>query len=175
MLELARRLSATGPHDRDIYFLATSAEESGLLGARSFVEAPPVPLDTIVAAFNFDTVAVAPAGSPIGFIGEGRTPLDGIVRDVLDAARRDLGDQELAAQFVRRQDGWVLLDEGVPAVLLSTTFGSEEVLTRYLSGDYHRPSDEVGIIELGGAIDDLLLHEELIRRVANTSLYSAPE
>ncbi|MEL7218264.1 MAG: M20/M25/M40 family metallo-hydrolase, partial [Pseudomonadota bacterium] len=60
MLELARRLAATGPHDRDIYVLATSAEEAGLLGARAFINEPAIPLDSIVAAFNFDTVALAP-------------------------------------------------------------------------------------------------------------------
>ncbi|NBC88132.1 MAG: M20/M25/M40 family metallo-hydrolase, partial [Alphaproteobacteria bacterium] len=55
MIELARRLAASGPHDRDIYVLATSAEESGLLGAKTFAENPPLPLENIVAAFNFDT------------------------------------------------------------------------------------------------------------------------
>ena len=57
MLELAKRLAANGPHDRDIYVLGTTAEEWGLLGTRAFVENPPLPLDQIVAAFNFDTVA----------------------------------------------------------------------------------------------------------------------
>ncbi len=177
MLELARRLSASGPHDRDIYFLATTAEESGLFGARAFAETPPVPLDTITAAFNFDTVAVAPAGSAVGFVGEGRTPLDDIVLEVMGDARRELGSREFAEQFVRRQDGWALLEKGVPAVFISTAFSSEIVLGPYLSEDYHSSSDEIEGIELGGAIDDLLLHEVLIERVANTALYtpSAPQ
>ena len=171
MLELSRRLAASGPFDRDIYVLATSAEESGLLGAQAFVEQPPLPLETIVAAFNFDTVAVAPAGSAVGFVGEGRTPLDEVVLEVLADSGRELGNREFAESFVRRQDGWALLDNGVPAVFLSTAFGSEIVLGPYLSADYHRPSDEIDRIELGGAIDDLLLHEELVRRVASTTAY----
>lgn len=175
MLELARRLAATGPHDRDIYLLATSAEEAGLLGAKAFVEQPPVPLDTFIAAFNFDTVAIAPEGSPVGFIGEGQTPLDEIIFEVMQDAERQLGNQEFAARFVRRQDGWALLERGVPAVFLSTAFGSEIALGPYLSSDYHRPSDEIDKIELGGAIDDLLLHEELIRRIASTAEYSPPQ
>ncbi|MEL7219518.1 MAG: hypothetical protein AAGK01_13960, partial [Pseudomonadota bacterium] len=52
-----------------------------------------------------------------------------------------------------------------------TAFGSEIVLGPYLSSDYHRASDEIEKIKLGGAIDDLLLHEELIRRVADTTVY----
>ena len=174
MLELSRRLAAAGPHDRDIYVLATTAEESGLFGARVFAETPPVPLDTFVAAFNFDSVAIAPAGSAVGFIGEGRTVLDEVILQVLDEGERQLGDREYAEQFVRRQDGWALLDKGVPAVFLSTSFSSEIVLGPFLAQDYHQPSDEVDRIQLGGAVDDLLLHEELIMRIANTATYKPP-
>lgn len=175
MFELAQRLMALGPHDRDIYVVATSAEEAGLLGVKALIESPPVPLDTIVGVFNFDTSAVAQAGSAVGFVGEGRTPLDGIVREVLSDGRRQLGNPEFAESFVRRHDGWALLEKGVPAILLSTAFSSEIVLGPYLAETYHKPGDEAAGIELGGAIDDLLLHEELVRRVASTELYPAPQ
>lgn len=172
MLELARRFGASERFDRDIYFLATTAEESGLFGARAFADAPPMPLESIVAAFNFDTTAVAPAGSPVGFVGEGRTPLDPVILRVLDAAKRDLGDKAFAEQFVRRQDGWALLDKGVPTVFLSSAFASEIILGPYLSTNYHGPGDQIEGMELGGAIDDLLLHEELIRLFASVESYS---
>lgn len=84
---------------------------------------------------------------------------------------RELAPRELTEPFLQRQDGWALLQRDVPAVLLSNAFGSEERLTAFLSGDYHQPSDEPGDIELGGAVDDLLLHELLIRRVADTEVY----
>lgn len=174
MLELIRRLAATGPFDRDIYVLATTAEENGLLGARAFIEAPSIPLDNIVAAFNFDTVAIAPEGSSVGFVGEGRSALDPIIREVMQAMGRTQGDKALAERFERRQDGWALLQEGVPSVLISTSFGSEEVLGPFLETDYHRAGDEVEAIVLGGAIDDLLLHEALVRRFANISTYPTP-
>ncbi|MEP0190833.1 MAG: M28 family peptidase [Erythrobacter sp.] len=175
MLELARRLAATGPYDRDVFVLATTAEESGLFGAQAFVEAPPIPREQFVAGFNFDTVALAPAASPIGFIGEGRTPLDTLVLDVIAQTKREVGDRDLAESFVRRQDGWALLDAGVPTVMLSSALGSRDIAETYLSGDYHRASDEAEGIELGGAVDDLLLHEELLRRVLNRNTYPAPE
>lgn len=171
MLELARRLSAKGPHDRDIYVLATSAEEWGLLGAKAFVDSPPMPLDSVVAAFNFDTVALAVRGAPVGFVGEGKTPLDAIILDAIARARREVGDRELADQFIQRQDGWVLLQKGVPAVVLSSALGSKAVVDPYIATRYHRASDDIDGIELGGAVDDLLLHEELIRRLASTKHY----
>ena len=133
-----------------------------------------MPLDSIVAAFNFDTVAIAPAGTALGFVGEGRTPLDGLVRETAAEAGRQLGNKEFAESFVRRQDGWALLEQGVPAVFLSSAFASEIVLGPYMAEDYHRPTDQLGYIELGGAIDDLLLHEELVRRTASTAGYTPP-
>jgi len=173
MLELARRLASSGPYDRDIFIMATTAEESGLLGARAFADAPPVPLDTIVAAFNFDSVAIAPEGSPVGFVGEGRTPLDRVIRQVMAESGRTFGSKSVAEPYLQRQDSWALLQQGVPAVVLSTAFGSEITLGPYLEGRYHRSSDEIEGIELGGAIDDLLLHEELVKRLANTATYPA--
>jgi hypothetical protein len=174
MLELARRLVESGPHDRDIYFMGTTGEELGLLGVRAFVAEPAVPLDSIVAAFNFDSVAIAPAGTPVGFVGEGQTSLDGIINQVLSDTGRELGNQSVADQFLQRQDAWALLQQGVPAVVLSSAFGSDIALNSYLAERYHLPSDEIERIELGGAIDDLLLHEELIVRVADTELYPDP-
>ncbi len=174
MLELARRLNERGPHDRDIYFMATTGEELGLLGTRSFVAEPAVALDSIVAAFNLDSVAIAPEGTPVGFVGEGLTPLDDIVNDVLNESGRTLGNRSLPERFLQRQDAWALLQQGVPAVVLSTAFGSEIALNSYLAERYHQPSDEIGQIELGGAIDDLLLHEELVLRLADSELYPAP-
>ena len=175
MLELARSLKAGPPPGRDIYFLATTAEEPGLLGMRAFVKNPPVPLDSIVAAFNLDMMAVAPAGSPLGFIGRGQNPeLDAMILAALERSGRKIGDQGLADSFLQRQDGWALAQAGVPAVLLSSTYGSRAILDPFIAARYHQPSDEVAAIELGGAIDDLLLHEDLIRRIADPEKYPAP-
>jgi hypothetical protein len=175
MLELARRLKAGPPLGRDIYVLATTAEEAGLLGARAFVMDAPLPLASIVGGFNFDMLALAPAGSPVGFIGrQPGTPLDDAILAAIAAAGRSEGDQALAASFVARQDGWVLQQQGVPSVLLSGTYGSREVLQPFLSSRYHRPSDEITAIELGGAIEDLLLHERLIRQIADPVRYPPP-
>jgi hypothetical protein len=175
MLELARRLKAGAPPARDIYFLATSAEEPGLLGIRSFIKNPPFTLASIVAAFNLDMMAVAPAGSPVGFVGRGQdAQLDAVILDEIAKDGRGLGDQSLADSFLRRQDGWALVQAGVPAVLLSSTYGSRAVLDPFLALRYHQPSDEAATVELGGAIDDLLLHEALIRRIADPASYPAP-
>jgi Zn-dependent M28 family amino/carboxypeptidase len=172
LLELARRLKSGPPLDRDIYFLATTAEEDGLLGIRSFVKDPPMPLASIVAAFNLDMMAVAPQGSPLGLVGRGRTPsLDALILDAVARSGRSMGDGALADSFVQRQDGWALVQAGVPTVLLSSTFGSRAILDPFLASRYHQAGDEADKVELGGAIDDLLLHEDLIRQIADPARY----
>lgn len=174
MLELAQRIKSGPSPARDIYVLATTAEESGLLGARAFAEAPPLALTQIVAAFNFDMVAVAPAGSALGFIGRGETPLDQIIIDHAARSGRALGEEALAASFVQRQDGAALLNAGVPTVLLSSSYGTREILQPFLSSRYHRPSDTAAQLDLSGAVEDLLLHEGLIRIIADPMRYQPP-
>lgn len=174
MLELARRLAKDGPFDRDIYVLGTTAEESGLLGVKAFVDQPPIPLDSIIAAFNFDTVAVAPRGTNVGFVGEGQTVLDAPVMEAIEKSGRLIGNRSLADLFLQRQDGWILLQKGVPAVAITSAMGDDQVLNRFLDLRYHKANDEPEVVELGGAIEDLLLHERLISRLANVRTYSAP-
>ncbi len=175
LLELARRLKAGPPMQRDVYFLATSAEEAGLLGIRSFVRGPPLPLGTIVAAFNLDMMALAPAGSPVGLIGRGSDPaLDAVITGAVAKSGRSMGDQPLADSFLQRQDGWVLTQAGVPTVLMSSTYGSRSILDPFLAARYHRPSDEAAVVEYGGAVEDLLLHEAVIRQIADPARYPAP-
>ncbi len=173
LTELARRLAAGPRSERDIYFLATTAEEWGLLGAQAFAENPPVPLDTIVAAFNLDTVAVAPAGTPVAIVGKGLTTLDSGILEVLRAAGRRESDESLAQGYLRRQDGWALLQRDVPAVSVTSAFGSALALDRFVAERYHSPRDKAEGIELGGAVEDLLLTEALVRYFADPAHWTA--
>ncbi|MFO6447493.1 M28 family peptidase [Erythrobacter sp. NE805] len=176
LLELARRLKAGPPLARDVYFLATTAEEPGLLGIRAFVRKPPTPLARFVAAFNLDMMALAPEGSPVGVIGRGRdAALDAVIEAAVAKSGRTIGDQALADSFLQRQDGWVLLQAGVPTVLMSGTYGSRGILDPFIAERYHQPSDEAAAVEYGGAVDDLLLHEAVIREVADPARYPPPD
>src|SRR5690606_4458340 len=53
LLELAARLKAEPPQ-HSVLFVALDGEEPGLLGARAFVESPPVPLSAMALNLNFD-------------------------------------------------------------------------------------------------------------------------
>ncbi len=91
LTEAARRLAKGPAIDRDVYFLATTAEELGLLGAHAFAENPPLPINSIVAAFNIDSVALLPAGRPFAIVGKGLTRLDPQIAAAAKAAKREAG------------------------------------------------------------------------------------
>lgn len=168
LIELARRLVKAPQLDRDIYFVATTAEELGLLGAKAFAENPPLPLNQIVAAFNIDSNALAPAGTPLGIVGRGMTGLDAQIAAVARREKHRIVDGTAANAYVRRQDGWALLQHDVPAVLVSTAYGDITRIEGFFDGDYHRPGDGVKPeIELGGAADDVAFHVALGRWFAD--------
>lgn len=168
LTEIARRLVRGITPERDIYFLATTAEEIGLLGAHAFADNPPLPLGQIVAAFNIDTVAVAPVGSPFAIVGKGMTGLDAQIAAAAKANKKKLVTGDAANAFVRRQDGWALLQHDVPAVMVSTAWSDIARMERFMDGDYHRPGDTVKPgIELGGAADDVVFLTALARWFAD--------
>lgn len=175
LTEIARRLLRGPQPDRDIYFLATTAEELGLLGAHAFAENPPIPLSGIVAAFNIDSNALAPAGTPFGIVGEGMTALDSQIEAAARKARRKIVKGGRANDYVRRQDGWALLQHDIPAVLVSTAYGDVARVERFFDGVYHRPSDGLdGMLELGGAADDVNFLVELGRWFADLKKVPPP-
>jgi hypothetical protein len=173
LTETARILAKGKKLDRDVYFLATSAEELGLLGAHAFAENPPLPLASIVAAFNIDSPAIGPAGMPLTVIGHGRTGLDGDIAKVARALEVRIENNPVADGFLRRQDGWALLQHDIPAVMVSSSYSDPARLERFMESTYHRPSDEFGPgFELGGAAEDVGVQVALVRWFAGVKSYS---
>ncbi len=175
LIEVARGL-ADGPRpERDMFFVATTAEELGLLGAYAFAEHPPLPLDDIVAALNLDTIAIAQRGAAVGIVGRGMTDLDPVVDAVAEELGRPVYDGLEPNAFVQRQDGWALLEAGVPAIMAGGSFTDPEPLEAFLNGPYHGPEDDLDQpVELGGAYEDVLLHIALGHALGNPARYPAP-
>jgi Zn-dependent M28 family amino/carboxypeptidase len=158
LTEVARGL-AKKRHDREIYFVATTAEESGLYGAYSFAANPPVALDQIVVALNVDTIAVAPAGSKVAIIGRGTTKLDQAIESIAAKLGRKVEPSDQANSFLKRQDGWALTQKGVPALMINSSFSDIPFLEKYMGSLYHGPDDEIsGALDLAGTAEDTELH-----------------
>ena len=172
MIEAARIALRDGPLDRDVIVLATSSEEFGLLGAKAFVADPPVPLPTIAAAFNLDTMAIAPRGTPVVVLGEGKTQLDYGIAEVARVQGRKVVPSDMQDAFLPRQDGWILLRDGVPTVLVSSALADTDAFESFMQGPYHHANDEVNAgLELGGAAEDTLLHAALLRYFGSVTTY----
>ena len=178
LLELAEAFtSMPAPPKRSVLFLAVTAEEKGLLGAKYYAEHPLYPLEKTLANINMDGVNQWGRTKDIVIVGIGNSTLD----DVLTAAARVQGrtikpDPEPEKGFFYRSDHFEFAKQGVPALYTDTgeeyvgkTEGySKQKRDEYTSKDYHKPSDEVKPDwDLAGAIDDLRLLLLVGREVAD--------
>lgn len=171
LLQIAERL-AENKHDRDIYFIATTGEEHGFIGARALLQNGPVTPDAMIGIFNLDMVAIAPAGTPVAVVGWDGGPFDTAITTVLNMQGLRRSDSPLADTFLQRQDGWVFLDAGLPARMVNSSYGDEWALKAFLANGYHSPSDSYSpTMELGGAVQDIRLHVALGQHFANVKLY----
>ena len=169
LLAVAARVAAM-KLDRDVWFVFTGAEEWGLFGAKAFAATPPVPLESIVAGFNLDTIAVAPAGMPVAMVSEKNSPLTPLVKDAAAALGRTWDGDDEAAPFIERQDGWPLTQKKVAMVMAGGSFSDMKRLRDFLGKNYHGQDDELTVrTDLGGAVEDANLHVELVRRAASRS------
>ncbi len=153
MLELAHSLVESSP-ERGIVFLATSAEESGLLGARHYLKTVgDSPAEMIIANVNLDTVGRAGAKIMVfGGASASEWPELFASAGIATGVETDLVKQEITAS-----DHTAFLEAGIPAVHL---FGSA-------TGDYHRPSDTADKIDPASLLRVAALTRELVLDLAS--------
>ncbi|MFA4938608.1 M28 family peptidase [Brevundimonas sp.] len=137
LLELAARLKAQPP-EHSVLIVALDGEERGLLGAREFVKAPPVPLSSISLNLNFDMTARAETDGHLWVTGtyqhpnlrpilEGVQP-NGVVSFVFGKdTPQDTGENN----WVEASDHAAFHAAGVPFLYMGVDYHP----------DYHRPSD----------------------------------
>ncbi|UCG76151.1 MAG: M28 family peptidase [Gemmatimonadota bacterium] len=168
LLEIARAFSALEtPPGRSIVFLAVTAEEKGLLGARFYAQNPLYPLASTLANINMDGANLWGRTEDIVVVGLGNSTLDGL----LATAAAEMGrviepDAEPEKGFFYRSDHFEFAKLGVPALYVDegTRFigkpegYGEEKRREYTAEDYHKPSDEIKPDwDLSGAVDDFRL------------------
>ena len=146
VLELAELLAKGKRPRRTIIFAWFGSEESGGAGASHFIDAPPVPLDTIVANLEFEMIGRADKAVPAHTLW-----LTGYERSNLGPALAKQGAKIVAdphpeQNFFSRSDNIQLARRGVIAQTVSS-FG--------LHPDYHQPSDEVNTIDFAHMTDSI--------------------
>ncbi|HEX6748356.1 MAG TPA: M28 family peptidase [Longimicrobium sp.] len=169
LLETARAYRAlpTAPR-RSIVFLAVTAEEQGLLGARWYAAHPIYPLARTLADINMDIPNPWGRTRSIVSVSHGQTTLEGILaREAARVGRRVVPDPEPEKGYFYRSDHFELSRQGVPALAFlfpgtdyigrPADYGTR-VRANYVANDYHKPTDEVKPDwDLAGMVDDTRL------------------
>jgi Zn-dependent M28 family amino/carboxypeptidase len=142
VLAMARWFKAHPP-ENSIIFALFDGEEEGLLGAKAFLDKPPVPLSQIVADVNLDMVSRNVKGE---LYASGATPWP-VMKPLLDSVAaiapvklllgHDTGVGE--NNWIQQSDQGPFHTRKIPFVY----FGVED------HPDYHKPGDKVAHIEPG--------------------------
>ncbi len=179
LLELAAAVAAQDPPpSRSVLFLATTAEEKGLLGSAHYAADPIVPLARTVCGLNIDGLNHLGPMEDIVVVGYGASELDADLRAVATAqGRRVVPEATPERGYYFRSDHFSLAKVGVPmlytnAGTVSAEHGEEWVTQRndeYLRKRYHRVRDEFDAEawDLSGAADDVRLFHALLTIWAN--------
>ena len=166
LIEIAEAWKNTAPAPRrSALFIATTAEESGLLGSAFYVENPIVPLENTLAVINMDGANVWGETTDMTIVGLGNSTLDDALETALAAQGRTVtADPEPEKGFFYRSDHFPFARAGVPALYTDsgTVFVgkppefSQQVRDDYNQNRYHQPSDEFDPTwDFGGAALDL--------------------
>ena len=149
LLEIARVMAQTRPR-RSVLFMATTAEEQGLLGAAYYVKHPLFPLSRTVADLNMDVLDTYGQTRDVTVRGRFMSGVD----DVLQAQARQDGltveqDSQPEKGMYFRADHFEFAKAGVPA--LSIALGTDyvgrpaawglEQQRGYTANRYHKPAD----------------------------------
>lgn len=168
LLELAEAYSKLpAKPERSILFIAVTAEEQGLLGAKYYGNNPLYPLNKTLANINIDGINQWGRTKDLVVVGYGNSTLD----DVLRAAASHQGrvivpDPEPEKGYFYRADHFEFAKQGVPALYTDAGvdfigkpagYGTQK-REEYTNNDYHKPTDEVKPDwDLSGGVEDVQL------------------
>ena len=150
IIELAR-LFKNIDTDRSLIFLATTLEESGLLGSEFFANYPPIDLANVVAGFNFDGILPTGKTKDMAVIGYGASELEELLeRQLLKEGRYINPDPNPEKGFFYRSDHISFAKRGVPVLFSDDGFdlidggkiAGMEKLYDYTFNKYHAVNDE---------------------------------
>jgi Zn-dependent M28 family amino/carboxypeptidase len=168
LVEIARAFASLDPAPRrSMVFLATTAEEQGLLGSAYYGANPTYPLDQTVAAINIDGLNINGRMRDFVIVGYGNSELDDYAaRAAATQGRVVKPNPEPEKGSFYRSDHFPLAKEGVPALyghagLDHVEHGEDWTKARtdaWTAEHYHQPSDEyTEEWDLSGSVEDLQL------------------
>jgi Zn-dependent M28 family amino/carboxypeptidase len=167
---------------RSLLFMATTAEEAGLLGAKYYAENPLYPLDHTLADINIDCINLWGRSRDIEDISGGNSTLDDLLAQA--AARSDRvakPNSEPEKGGFLRADNFEFAKVGVPALYIGSRpkeyvghpadYGQKKS-DDYTLHHYHQVSDAVNPAwDPSGAVEDIRLLFEVGYQVAQADQF----
>ena len=179
LLEIAEAFTKLAtPPKRSILFLAVTAEEKGLLGAKYYATNPLYPLNKTAANINMDGVNQWGRTKDVTMVGDDNSTMIDLLKEVASAQARVVNpDPEPEKGFYYRSDHFEFAKQGVPA--LYTDAGqdyvgkdaaySKQKRDEYTNNDYHKVSDQIKPDwDLSGAVEDVQMLTWIGYRVAQS-------
>ncbi|NVM75888.1 Zn-dependent M28 family amino/carboxypeptidase [Duganella sp. SG902] len=152
LMELAKAYKALPKAPkRSILFIATTAEEKGLLGAKYYAAHPLYPLKNTVANINIDGINAWGKTAQIENVTSGHSSIDGLLEKYAKTqgrlmekdSRSELGSFYRADQLEFARAGVpVLYTKARSRYLDKPENYAREVVDNYFTHDYHQPTDD---------------------------------
>ena len=153
MLEVARQLSTIkSDNRRSVIFMAFTAEESGLLGSKHYVRNPRWPLEKTVAMINLDMVGRL-LNDELTVYGTGTAAEFPAILDRLNS--------QFNFKIVKVPQGRGASDH-------ASFYDAKIPVFHFFTGlhnEYHRPTDDVGLINVSGMQRISRMVSELAREI----------
>jgi Zn-dependent M28 family amino/carboxypeptidase len=178
VIELAAAFSKLNPPPkRSVLFMATTAEEAGLLGAKFYAEHPLYLLEKTLADINIDGVNPWGKTHDLEDLTNRNSTLDDLLGEVAARQERVMKpNTEPERGGFYRVDSFEFAKAGVPVLHLARgieiigkppEYGKQK-RDEFVAKHYHQPSDEVDPTwDLSGAVQDIQLLFEVGYEVAN--------
>jgi Zn-dependent M28 family amino/carboxypeptidase len=165
------------PPKRSVFFMATTAEEAGLLGAKFYAEHPLYPLEKTLADINIDGVNPWGKTHDLEDLTNGNSTLDDLLGQAAARQGRVMKpNSEPEKGGFYRVDSFEFAKAGVPGLHAARgieiigkppEYGKQK-RDEFVAKHYHQPSDEVDPgWDLSGAVQDVQLLFEVGYQVAN--------
>src|SRR6266480_2621649 len=178
LLAAAQAFTQVAPRPRrTLLFVATTAEESGLLGSEAYVESPLVPLERTAAVLNLDVANVRGATRDIDALGIDRSTLGAMFQAAAKLESLTVVHEPDVRGSFYRSDHFPFARAGVPALSIHpgrdfvgrpTGWGKEQD-ELYNRERYHQPSDEYHpTFTYAGLAQEVRVTMRLALAIANT-------
>ena len=182
ILDIAKAFTQLKPAPkRSTLFMATTAEEAGLLGAKYYSEHPLYPLNKTLADINVDGVNPSGKSRDVEDVSFGNSSLDDILVDAAKAQGRVVNpNSEPEKGTFYRADNFEFSKVGVPSLYIKRGIEvigkppgyGEQKRDEYTAHDYHQVSDEIKPDwDLSGAAQDAQLLFDVGYAVANDNVF----